>query len=86
MQVQDLFELFNDYNPTAVGVNSVMTYGWVCLPSLEALQTFVESVNRKEDKDGDIWTVVTDYDLTVVPVRDWSELRSNQKARVSDAS
>ncbi|KAM0256025.1 hypothetical protein ACHAQJ_005223 [Trichoderma viride] len=82
LQVQTLFDLFAEYKPTAVGISGGKKYGWVCLPDLEALQNFIESVDGKKAKDGedeDVWTVISDYDPTVVPAQDWEELRSNQK-------
>ncbi|KAL6892135.1 hypothetical protein GGI43DRAFT_430213 [Trichoderma evansii] len=83
LPVQHLFDLFAHFNPTAVGINSGKAYGWVCLPSLEALQTFVESMNGKtvnDGEDGDIWTVISDYNPNIVPARDWGQLRSNLQA------
>lgn len=79
MRVQSLFDLFAEYEPTAVGISSEKKYGWVCLPDLETLQDFIECVNGKKAGDGHVWTVISDYDPTVVPARDWEELRSNQK-------
>ncbi|KAM0470200.1 hypothetical protein ACHAPX_010086 [Trichoderma viride] len=32
-----------------------------------------------EDKDGNVWEVISEYDPTVIPARDWEELELRQK-------
>lgn len=78
-QVQTLFDLFVEYKPTAVGISNGKRYGWVCLPDKQTLQDFVQHINGTKTSEGDMWTVVSDYDPTVVPARDWEELKSNQR-------
>lgn len=56
-----------------------MRYAWVCLADLETLDNFVRSVHRREGKDGDGWEVISEYDPTVIPARDWAELELRQK-------
>ncbi|KAK5989281.1 hypothetical protein PT974_10791 [Cladobotryum mycophilum] len=65
--MQFLFDLFAEYEPTAV-----------YLPDLGTLQDPERRVNGTEAGDGGVWTVVSDYDPAVVPARGWEELRSNQ--------
>lgn len=77
-----LFSLFSEYRPTAVGISNGMRYGWVCLPDLETLDNFVRSVHRWDAKDGNVWEVISEYDPTVIPARDWEELELCQKEEV----
>jgi hypothetical protein len=74
-----LFSLFSEYRPTAVGISNGMRYGWVCLPDLEFLNSFLRSIHRWEDKDGNVWEVISEHDPTVIPARDWEELELRQK-------
>ncbi|KAK4067717.1 hypothetical protein Trihar35433_6277 [Trichoderma harzianum] len=76
---RSLFSLFSEYEPTAVGISNGKRYGWVCLPSLKTLENFVRSVHRWEDKDGNLWEVVSEYDSTVVPAQNWEELKLRQR-------
>ncbi|KAL7894081.1 hypothetical protein HDV63DRAFT_265798 [Trichoderma sp. SZMC 28014] len=77
-----LFSLFSEYRPTAVGISNGMRYGWVCLPDLETLDKFVRSVHGWDAKDGNVWEVISEYDPTVIPARDWEELELCQKEEV----
>lgn len=74
-----LFKIFSEYEPTAVGLSNGKRYGWVCLPNLKTLENFVRSVHRWEDKDGNVWEVVSEYDSTVVPAQSWEELKLRQR-------
>ncbi|KAM0511981.1 hypothetical protein ACHAPE_009337 [Trichoderma viride] len=76
---RSLFSLFSDYGPTAVGISNGMRYGWVCLPDLETLDNFVRSVHEWKDEVGNVWEVISEYDPTVMPARDWKELELRQK-------
>lgn len=40
LQTKALIQFFPDFEPTAVGVDINLRYGWVCLPSLEVLENF----------------------------------------------
>lgn len=76
---QSLFSLFSEYRPTAVGISNGMPYGWVCLPDLETLDNFVRFVHGWQGKDGNVWEVISEYDPTVIPARDWEELKLRRK-------
>ncbi|KAL6809190.1 hypothetical protein GGI42DRAFT_365993 [Trichoderma sp. SZMC 28013] len=76
---RSLFNLFSEYEPTAVGLSNGNRYGWVCLPNLETLEKFVRSVNTWEAKDGSVWEVISEYDATVVPAQNWEELKLRQR-------
>ncbi|KAL7936845.1 hypothetical protein V8C35DRAFT_332150 [Trichoderma chlorosporum] len=76
---RSLFSLFSEYRPTAVGISNGMRYGWVCLPDLETLNNFVRFVHGWEDKDGNVWEFISEYDPSIIPARDWEELKLRQK-------
>ncbi|KAL6832595.1 hypothetical protein V8C40DRAFT_262469 [Trichoderma camerunense] len=76
---RNLFNLFSKYEPTAVGISNGKRYGWLCLPNLKTLENFVRSVHMREDEDGSVWEVFSEYDPTVIPAQDWEELKLYQK-------
>lgn len=54
-----LFDYFSSYSPTAAGINSSKTYGWVCLPDHETLGAFVHQFDgTQESGEGYIWKAV----------------------------
>ncbi|KAI1462663.1 hypothetical protein F4805DRAFT_452488 [Annulohypoxylon moriforme] len=55
-----LFSLFSSYQPSAVGMTRC-NYGWVCLPSVEELNRFINELHGQKFK-GETWIAVTDYD------------------------
>ncbi|KAI0386395.1 hypothetical protein F5Y04DRAFT_276003 [Hypomontagnella monticulosa] len=59
-----LFKLFSSYQPTAVGMTRAGNYGWVCLPTVEELNRFINDVHGHKFKD-EAWTAVTDYDSQI---------------------
>ncbi|KAL6802029.1 hypothetical protein J3E68DRAFT_447834 [Trichoderma sp. SZMC 28012] len=76
---RNLFNLFSNYEPTAVGISNGKRYGWLCLPNLKTLENFVRSVHMWKDEDGSVWEVFSEFDPTVVPAQDWEELKLHQK-------
>ncbi|KAK4074869.1 uncharacterized protein Triagg1_5018 [Trichoderma aggressivum f. europaeum] len=76
---RSLFNLFSEYEPTAVGMSNGNRYGWVCLPNLKTLEKFVRSVHTWEAKDGSVWEVISEYDSTVIPAQNWEELKLRQR-------
>lgn len=78
---EPLLGLFAGHCPVAVGLSGDKKHGWVCLPDLDALQDFVRQVDSST-LDGDLWSVVSAYDSTVVPVKDMEELKVMKKADV----
>lgn len=63
----------------AVGISKGRRYGWVCLTDMEALQSFLQHIDGSTLDDGSVWKAVSDYDPTIVPARDWDELKSRQR-------
>ncbi|KAI1364992.1 hypothetical protein F5Y08DRAFT_353121 [Xylaria arbuscula] len=49
-----LAEMFEIYDPTAVGINTDGKYGWVSLSSLQGLARFIQDVHGKELR-GETW-------------------------------
>ncbi|KAI0550003.1 hypothetical protein F4679DRAFT_225197 [Xylaria curta] len=64
---RQLAEMFEIYDPTAVGITIDGKYGWVSLSSLEGLTRFIQDVHGKELR-GETWIVVSKYDPSVIPM------------------
>lgn len=64
---RQLGEMFEIYDPTAVGITTDGKYGWVSLSSLEGLTRFIQDVHGKELR-GETWIVVSKYDPSVIPI------------------
>ncbi|KAI1195968.1 hypothetical protein F5X97DRAFT_225101 [Nemania serpens] len=64
---RQLAEMFEIYDPTAVGITTHGKYGWVSLSSLEGLTRFIQDVDGKELR-GETWIVVSKYDPSVIPM------------------
>ncbi|KAI4863199.1 hypothetical protein F4820DRAFT_471755 [Hypoxylon rubiginosum] len=58
---QQLFGFFPSYRPSAVGMTQTGNYGWVCLPTAEELNRFINELHGHEFK-GETWIAITDYD------------------------
>ena len=79
---QGLFDLFATHDPIAVGISNGKRYGWVCLPDVEALQSFLRHIDGSTLSDGHVWRAVSDFDPTILPARSLSELRSRQRLQL----
>ncbi|KAI2626930.1 hypothetical protein GGS26DRAFT_145171 [Hypomontagnella submonticulosa] len=56
-----LFGLFSSYQPSAVGMTRTGNYGWICLPTVQELERFINEIHGHQFK-GETWTAITDYD------------------------
>ncbi len=81
---KSLLEAFADHDPVAVGTAKRSIYGWVCLPSLGALDHFVQRVNGAEHPQGGNWIVVSDYDSDIIPAKDMRELKERLHAKADE--
>ncbi|KPM46011.1 hypothetical protein AK830_g532 [Neonectria ditissima] len=56
--------------------------GWICLPSLDELETFLKQVNGRRTKDGGVWEAVSCYDpaTSVQTAAELSEFREAELA------
>ncbi|KAI1309533.1 hypothetical protein F5Y03DRAFT_404160 [Xylaria venustula] len=64
---RQLAEMFEMYDPIAVGINTDGKYGWVSLSSLEGLTRFIQDVHGQKLR-GETWIVVSKYDPSVIPM------------------
>lgn len=73
---QELLDIFDEYKPVAAGSRKNRPYGWLCLESLDTLDDFVRRMDGAEagGNDGGVWSVVSDYDASIVPARSMAEL------------
>lgn len=80
---QKLYDSFAEHMPTAIGVARKRQLGWVCLPSFEALEKFVENIDNTEEEDGRVWKVLSEFDSLKIPLRTAAELYTFQEAELN---
>ncbi|KAI1176118.1 hypothetical protein F4777DRAFT_547855 [Nemania sp. FL0916] len=80
---RQLAEMFEMYDPTAVGIAAEGRYGWVSLSTLEGLTRFIQDVHGKELR-GETWIVASKYDPSIIPMTKIELLNAKQAAQVAE--
>lgn len=79
---KDLMELFTTHAPTAAGSRTQDVSGFISLPSLDALNEFVATVNGMTCEEyGGSWAAVSIFDPALTPARTADELEEFNKAQ-----
>lgn len=74
---QALRQIFQDYEPVAVGLHKDKRHGWVCLKDLESLEKFVRRVHHSTVSGiGGTWFTASLYDPEIARVGSLSELKA----------
>ena len=60
-------QLFSNFQPSAVGMTRAGNYGWVCLPTFQELNRFIDEIHGHEFK-GERWIAIADYDSQISPL------------------
>ncbi|KAI0406046.1 hypothetical protein F4802DRAFT_131660 [Xylaria palmicola] len=60
-----LFDLFSEYRPTGAGIYETGAYGWVCLPSLDMLDKFIEETDG-HTINGNVWRAFADCPAVIL--------------------
>lgn len=78
--LRQLSESFSRYNPSAVGTRAGRLYGYVCLPSFDELNQFIEQTHGSQAGNGELWEAISDFDPQLTAARTASELSKSLEA------
>lgn len=80
LTIRQLADSFSNYGPSAIGVHGGKNEGYVCLPSLDELDQFIEQTNGSSAGNGQFWDAVSEFDPQLTAARTASELLESLEA------
>lgn len=81
LTLRQLADSFSRYGPSAIGIHGGdKEEGYICLPSLDELDQFIEQTNGSSAGDGQFWDAVSEFDPQLTASRTASELLESLEA------
>lgn len=80
LTIRQLADSFSKHCPSAIGIHGGKNEGYVCLPSLDELNQFVEETNGSPAGNGQFWDAVSEFDPQLTAARTASELSESLEA------
>ncbi|KAI3401125.1 hypothetical protein diail_271 [Diaporthe ilicicola] len=71
---------FSKYGPPAIGIHGGKKEGYICLPSLDELDQFIEHTNGSSAGNGQFWDAISEFDPQFTASRTASELLESLEA------
>ncbi|KAG8164677.1 hypothetical protein KVR01_004952 [Diaporthe batatas] len=78
--MRKIADSFSRYGPSASGIHRAKHEGYVCLPSLDELDQFIEQTNGSSAGNGQFWIAISEFDPQVTASRTAPELLESLKA------
>ncbi|KAK7698110.1 hypothetical protein SLS64_012885 [Diaporthe eres] len=81
--MRQLADFFSEHGPSAIGIHGGkknIIEGYVCLPSLDELDQFIEQTDGSSAGNGQFWDAISEFDPQLTAARTASELLESLEA------
>ncbi|KAL1881860.1 hypothetical protein Daus18300_000913 [Diaporthe australafricana] len=78
--MRQLADAFSRHGPSAIGIHGGKKEGYICLPSLDELDQFIEQTNGSSAGNGKFWDAISEFDPQLTSSRTASELLESLEA------
>lgn len=80
LTMRQLADSFSKHGPSAIGIHGGKHEGYICLPSLDELDQFIEQTNGSSAGNGQFWDAISEFDPQLTAARTASELLESLEA------
>lgn len=80
LTMRQLADSFSKHSPEAIGIHGGKNEGYICLPSLDKLDQFIEQTNGSSAGNGQFWDAISEFDPQLTAARTASELLESVEA------